>query len=244
MSESEKKKRLEYRRNRRRLLLIQSVIAIFLGLTILFTSIVYFRVNTNYQVSYREQSAIDYKVYLKPNKEYEEDYLDKDQSYIATLIDYVDITFTYLIDLDSKWANYQGSYSLDAKLTIKDNSNKKVIFTNSYPLKEQTTFEHYGNNQLLITQQVSVGYDKYNEFATSFKKVYNLDDVSCYLDVAKHVATNGECKEFDNTDFGSCSFSLNIPLTKKTIEINPKILYNNYILPAKNLDHSKSNLLH
>ena len=125
-----------------------------------------------------------------------------------------------MIDLDSEWANYQGSYSVDAKLTIRDNSNRKVIFTHTYPLKDKTLFEHYGNNKLLIDEQITVGYDQYNEFATNFKNIYNLEDVTCYLDVAMHVDTNGQCKEFENTDFGSCSFSLNVPLTKKTIEIN------------------------
>ena len=220
MSENEKKKRLEYRRKRSKLLLIQAIIAIVIGVAIVISSVVYFRINSNFLVSYTEQSAIDYKVYLKPNNEYEEDYLGKDQSYIATLIDSVAIDFNYQIDLDSKWANYNGNYHIDAKLTIQDNSNRKAIFTHTYPLKTTTLFEHLGNNKLNIHETISVSYDEYNSFAKDFVKLYNLSNVSCYVDVAMHVESKGACAEFENTDFGSCSFSLNIPLTENTIDIN------------------------
>lgn len=220
MSENEKKRRLEYRKKRRRLLIIQSVIAVFLGLAIVAASVVYFTFNANSYVNYTEQSTIDYKVYLKPNNEYEDDYLGKDQSYIASIVDYVYIDFGYRILLDSEWANYSANYAVDAKLTIKDDTNKKAIYTHDYPLVANTNFVSGGNNELLIVEQISVDYDQYNDFATNFKNIYNLSNVSCYLDVTMRISTTGECAEIGDTDFGSCSFSLNIPLTKQTIEIN------------------------
>ena len=221
MSEGEKKRRLEYRKKRRRLLLIQSIIAIILGLTIVASSIVYFRINSNYLINYTEQSVIDYKVYLKPNREYDEEFLGQGQSYIATLIDYVDIDFKYQIDLDSEWANYISNYTVDAKLTIKDNTNKKPLYTHVYPLKENVIVQTTGGDvRLMIKENIVVDYDQYNDFANSFKNVYSLSDVTCQLDVAMRIQTNGSCAEFSNADFGRCSFSLNIPLTQKTIEIN------------------------
>ena len=220
MSESEKKKRLEYRRKRRTLLLVQTIIAIIIGVAIVFSSLAYFRIDANYNVFYTQQSAIDYNVYLKPNNEYQEDYLGKDQSYIATLIDYVAIDFDYKIDLDSEWAEYDVNYFIDATLTIKDNTNKKPLFTRTYMLKDAVVFKQVGSNKLLVDDSINISYDQYNNFATNFINAYNLSDVSCYLDVAMHVSTTGKCEEFKNTDFGNCAFSLNIPLTKKTIEIN------------------------
>ncbi len=220
MSENEKKRRLQYRRKRKNLLFLQSVIAIVLGLTIALFSIAYFRVNSNFYVNYSEKSAIDYKVYLKPNNEYDEDYLGQGQSYIASLINYVVIDFNYQIDLDSEWATFKSNYYLDAKLTIRDNTNKKAIFTHTYPLIDSTTYNAYGSNKLSISESVRINYDQYNDFASSFKTIYNLNDVSCYLDVAMHVKTAGTCAEFDAADFGNCLFSLNVPLTKRTIEIN------------------------
>ena len=44
---------------------------------------------------YNEKSNLDYKVYLKENPYFDEPYLGKGNQYIATLIDYVDVTFNY-----------------------------------------------------------------------------------------------------------------------------------------------------
>ena len=220
MSESERKRRLEYRRRRKNLIILQIVIAILVGVMTVVSSILYFNTNSSYEVSYLEQSSINYKVWLKPNDEYEEDYLGEGQSYIASLIDHVDITFNYFIDLHTEWANYKGSYFLDAKLNIIDDTNKKVIFTQTYPIHTTTTFENYGAHKLLIADNVTIGYDEYNDIATNFKEVYGLSDVTCYLDVVMSISTEGECEAFKNNDFGTSTFSLNIPLAKKTIEIN------------------------
>ncbi len=220
MSESEKKRRLEYRKRRRTLILLQTIIAILVGVATVVSSVVYFRADSSYNVSYVEQCAIDYKVYLKPNNEYEEEYLGEGQSYIATLIDHVDITYDYVIDLDTESANYSGTYYVDAVLNITDNSNKKVIFTHTYPVKAKTVFDNSGSNKLKISDSVTIGYDEYNNFANNFKEVYGLSDVTCNLNVVMNVEANGKSESFESYDFGKCSFSLNIPLTKKTIEIN------------------------
>ena len=54
------------------------------------------------QVSYKEKSDIHYKVYLKENNFFEEDYLEENRTYITSLIDYLDIDFNYNINLDEK----------------------------------------------------------------------------------------------------------------------------------------------
>ena len=47
-------------------------------------------------LSYKENSNINYLVYLKPNDYYiDQPYLSKGMQYIASLIDYVDVNFNY-----------------------------------------------------------------------------------------------------------------------------------------------------
>ena len=43
------------------------------------------------QLSYIEKSKLDYRVYLKENDFYESEYLGKNMSYIASLIDFINI---------------------------------------------------------------------------------------------------------------------------------------------------------
>ena len=54
------------------------------------------------KVSYAENSSVDYKVYLKDNSYFDTPYLDEDKVYITSLIDYLDINFSYDMKLDDK----------------------------------------------------------------------------------------------------------------------------------------------
>ena len=87
MSEKEKKKRLLYRKNREKWIFAQVVIACVVAVAILISSIVAYKLNKTYYIGYRESGAIDYNVFLKDNEFFEQDYLGKDQSYVASLID-------------------------------------------------------------------------------------------------------------------------------------------------------------
>ena len=46
-------------------------------------------------VNYVENSSIDYKVYLKKNNYFDTPFLEKNKVYITSLIDYIDIDFSY-----------------------------------------------------------------------------------------------------------------------------------------------------
>ena len=52
-------------------------------------------------VFYEEYGTPDYKVYLKNNIYYDEEYLEKNMSYIANLIDYISIDYNYKFTSDT-----------------------------------------------------------------------------------------------------------------------------------------------
>ena len=53
-------------------------------------------------VFYAEVGTPNYKIYLKDNNYYKQDYLDKDMSYISNLIDYVSINYDYKFISDTE----------------------------------------------------------------------------------------------------------------------------------------------
>ena len=67
MSEDEKKRRIEYKKNRKKWILIQVIILAVLSAMVLTTAFSYYRVNKTYYIDYTEQSNIDYSVQLEPN---------------------------------------------------------------------------------------------------------------------------------------------------------------------------------
>ena len=54
---------------------------------ILISALVTHQLNETYYIEYRESGHIDYNVFLKDNDFYDSTYLEKDQSYVASLID-------------------------------------------------------------------------------------------------------------------------------------------------------------
>ena len=53
-------------------------------------------------ITYQENSNLDYKVYLKKNDFYENEYLDKNMVYVASLIDKIAVKFDYIFKIDKK----------------------------------------------------------------------------------------------------------------------------------------------
>ena len=97
MSESEKKRRGLYRKNREKWIFTQAVIIAVLTIAILISALVAYQLNKTYFIEYRESGYIDYNVFLKDNEFYDSTYLEKDQSYVASLIDKIVADFNYEI---------------------------------------------------------------------------------------------------------------------------------------------------
>ena len=128
MSESEKSRRNKYRKNREKWIFAQSLIIVVLSLLVLTSSIVAYRLNKTYYIDYTEGGSIDYNVFLKENEFFEDSYLGKDQSYVASLIDRIMANFNYEMDIDDDDVNYRYSYRINSKLEIIDDTSGVAIF--------------------------------------------------------------------------------------------------------------------
>ena len=219
MSESEKKKRLAYRKKRKRLIFVQSAIAIVLVLAIAVFGTIFFKINNDYHVNYTEQNSIDYKVYLKENDFYEEEFLGKDQIYVASLIKSVEADFNYSFAVDAESTDYEVTYGVVGKLIISEKSSGTSIFEKDYVLKEDMLLIVSGSNIVNINEKITVDYDEYNDIANDFVGIYDLSDASSVLRLTMVVNLSGKCQGFDITGFDNHAFSLNIPLTQKTVNI-------------------------
>ena len=88
---------------------------------------IYLKRSEKHYVTYDETSNIEYKVYLKENNFFEDNYLDANKQYIASLIDYIDSNFIYKLSLDEKDVEYKYSYRIEAVVDVKEkNSNDKM----------------------------------------------------------------------------------------------------------------------
>ncbi len=163
-----------------------------------------------------EKGNIDYKVYLLKNDFYENDYLEKDMLYVASLIDKIVIDFNYNLESTNK-ESIDFTYSIIAKLSINNTTGTKSYYEKVYTLldnKKVSMNEGIAEN---ISERISLDYPHYNNLANSFKSQYGIESdskLTVYMIVNKK---NGE-----NTNFqmdSSSVMNIEIPLSERSVDI-------------------------
>ena len=219
MSEKEKKRRDSYRKNREKWIFFQSVIIVVLTLAVLISSIVSIQLNKKYYIGYREGGSIDYNVFLKESEFFEESYLGKDQSYVASLIDRIIADFSYEIDMDTDDVNYRYSYDITSRLEIIDDTSKVAIFNPEYELVSKQNRSQNSSSRLRINEIVVINYDEYNDLANKFLETYALTSTTSNIVVTLKVDVLSDCNAFTGSAVDTYTSELRIPLTTKTVNI-------------------------
>ena len=67
MSEAERKRRLAYKQNRKKWMMIQLIALLAMAALLLGSAFAYYGLNKTYYIDYAEGGEVDYKVQLKPN---------------------------------------------------------------------------------------------------------------------------------------------------------------------------------
>ena len=219
MSEKEKKRRALYRKNREKWIFTQAVIAVVIAVAILISAIVAYQLNSTYYINYREGGSIDYNVFLKENEFYDESYIGKNQSYVASLIDKIIADFSYEVDMDAEDVNYSYSYDIKSKLEIIDNSSGVAIYKPEYDLVSASDKTQNSSSKLKINEIVVINYDEYNDLANKFLEAYSLKSTTSSIVVTLNVDVLSDCNAFSGSSVDSYTSELRIPLTTQTVNI-------------------------
>lgn len=219
MSESEKKKRGLYRKNREKWIFAQSVIIAVITVSIIISSLVSYNLNKTYYVGYRENGSIDYNVFLKENEFYESVHLEKDQSYVASLIDKIIANFNYEIDMDTEGVNYRYSYHIESTLEIIDETSNAPLFNPKRELVKVQNKSQSTSNRLVINEIVVLNYNEYNDLASKFIETYSLSRTKSNIVVTLVVDVLSDCDAFSSSSVETYTSELRIPLTTQTVNI-------------------------
>lgn len=193
-------------------------IALYLILTGLFP-----KKDTKSYYSYNVKRNIDYKVYLKENDFFKDDYIEMDKQYTSELIDYIDIDLSYLFN-GSAVTNMNYDYDITATIIGEyenSSSGKLELWTKEYKLLETQNKSIYDTTLFDINQNLKIKYDDYKKVVDEFNNQFNLS-IDAYLNIKLNIKYNGliqkNKKEVNNTD----KLEMNIPLTKSIINIETK----------------------
>ena len=192
--------------------LVVFIIVFIFAQLLLFTS---FKLIENQVITYHEKGDIDYKVYLKENNFYEEEYLDKNMSYISTLIKNIDLTFKYNFDIDEK-SNILFEYDITGDLSIMDNTGKNIFYKKEYTLLETKQQKMLNNNYFDIIEKLNIDYGYYNTIANDFRNKFGVSTTSNFI-----ITLSIKEKDLDNSlDFGNeKKLTLTIPLSQREVNI-------------------------
>ncbi len=217
MSEADKQRRLAYKKNRQKWILIQIIaIALFAAVTFTLTA-VFTNLNKTYYVSYIENGSADYNVSLKENEFYKDNSIQGGQGYIAELIDEIDTSFKYSMLINAEGVTYDYSRYIDARLEIKDKKTSKILYSPTYSLMSELSTA--AKNSVSVYETASINYSEYDAIAKKFIATYNLTNVESRLVVTMHVNVRGTSDEFVGQANNEYSTSVIIPLCEKTIAI-------------------------
>lgn len=198
--------------------------------------LIYANRNKDYYVNYDEDSNIDYKVYLKDNEFFNNNYLGTNKQYIASLIDYIDANFNYNLSLKEKDVSYKYSYKIDAVVDVRQKGTSYSLYNDVIELLKET--ESFSNSSdVSINENIKIDYNYYNDLIKRFVNVYELEDIESTLTINMSVNVIGSCEDFTSDDSKESVISLTIPLTTKTIAID---LSDNLINSKNNVMQCKS----
>lgn len=201
-------------------LIVSSVCLLLLFVVSILSVLNMYVVSEESYFNYSEQSNVDYKVYLKDNNFYEEDYLEKDMLYVASLIDYINVDFLYNFSSE-KNVDVNFKYNVYAKLVITDFNNQNIFYEKKFPLIDNKNITLNEGSYQKIVESLKINYDYYNKIANNFKNSYGLSTKSnliIYFNIDKNLDKDTKALMENPNNY----VYLEIPLSEKAVDISLK----------------------
>lgn len=195
-------------------IVLMVILTLIIGLSSLF--FYFYRLNNRF-INYDEKSDVDYKVLLKDNEFYQENYLEKDKGYVSSLIDNIEAEFKYDLNFDRN-IKYKYSYKIVAEVDVSDSQSKHSIYHYSEDLKTRDLESHVGDVNVFET--LSINYQQYNDIINRFKDVYDLTNTDAVLNVYLYVNVQDIEQSNSSSLMNKKVSGLSIPLTLNTVSID------------------------
>ncbi|MBQ6494741.1 MAG: hypothetical protein IJI49_01920 [Bacilli bacterium] len=184
-------------------------------------------------LNYTENNSIKYNVYLKENKFFDTPYLPEGRTYIASLIDYIDIFYHYDVLYNRKLTGVF-KYKFVAQVRANKKEGSGYYWEKEYDLTKEKTIDIQNNVNVSIDDNVQVKYSTYNEILNNFKKEYGVN-TDGELKVIMKISNNSKFEKTKEPVIINSEMNITIPLLEQAIEvaINKETSSNDNILSIK-----------
>lgn len=139
------------------------------------------------------KTAIDYRVFLRPNLLYRENSLGEGETYITEFVDYIQANFSYSFDADQE-SKITGSYEIIGEIEgyMGQDETYKTLWKKQNILLPKKELEGLGKS-LSIEKTYSLNIHEFNEFARSVieaSKITSSIKLTVFINVDMEAATD------------------------------------------------------
>lgn len=189
------------------------IISIFGGIYFIINSM---KVEHKENLIFNEHGNVSYSVCLNNNDFFEDNCLNSNMSYVASLIKNIPLSFSYRFKSNKNGVIQNIDYEIVAKLVISNSESSAKYYEKEYVLLDKTHDEIKNTEkEYFLNKKIDIDYEYYNEIANKFKSEYGVDAQS-YLQV--YLITDSSVNStYDLPTSGR--ISVQIPLSQRAIEI-------------------------
>ena len=220
MSEREILNRQQYKKNRKKWILIQAVALIVVAVIALGCFLTHHRLDRTYYIEYTEDCETDYQVVYQENEYFDDLIRGEDQTYIAHLIDHITADFQYQMNMDASNVSLDYSYNVLAQLVVEDKETGKPYYTVEEALLPCTQKAIANSNEVEIQEQVTIDFPRFNRIASDFIAAYELKNTTATLIVTLRVQMLSTCDQFEKCNENTYLTDVRVPLNELTMDIN------------------------
>ena len=145
-------------------------------------------------------------------------YLTEGQTYIASLINYIDVHYHYDIKYDM---NFTGklTYQFVAVVSANKTEGSGTFWKKEYNLSEEKVVNVNDKDRFMVDDTVQVKYDTYNAILDKFRREYNLS-TNGELKVIMRIKSSYNFSDIDKVTNGDSELNITIPLLQQAIDVS------------------------
>lgn len=132
-----------------------------------------FNFSSKEQFGYNVSKTADYKVEVKENNFFKNENMEKNQTYISSVVDNILVDFSYQFKGTNK-RDIEYSYNIVSTIDINYTNTSEKLWSQQEILVENKDLKLENGEQFSINENVTIDYNGYNKIAKQFKANFNV----------------------------------------------------------------------
>lgn len=169
-------------------------------------------------VDYEQQASVNYRVFYEKNQFYDEAYLGKNETYVSSLVDEIEVDFIYYT-FSSDYLNSRYEYDVKAKLVVFEPGDKTNIYwQKEYELDKIEEVVNTSEKEYRVNKSITIDFEEYQDIYNDYKVESRLSS-DAILYVTFNIRNAAKYPGLDEFKYNAV-LGVDIPISENTFKIN------------------------